>query len=97
MTKRQFINFIRNLDSVIYVYGNLCGTTANKNRKNDIIQKLNEIADQLELMIGDDSGTFECSGNMFNILNKNVMTEEDILRQFKELKESNEDKILIIS
>lgn len=37
MTKRQFINFIRNLDSVIYVYGNLCGTTANKNRKNDII------------------------------------------------------------
>jgi len=48
-------------------------------------------------MIGDDSGTFECSGNMFNILNKNFMSEEDILHYFKELKESGEDKILIIS
>ena len=37
MTKRQFIIFTRNLESVVYVYGNLCETTANKNRKNNII------------------------------------------------------------
>lgn len=96
MTIRQFIKLIRNLSNIIPFFGDI----ANHNQdeiKEDLMNRLNSVADELEMFVPKSDIPLKLSGGYMSLYDKNDITEEMLLQEFRELKQSNEERFLIIS
>ena len=85
MTIKQFIKLIRNLSNIIPFFGDI----ANHNQdeiKEDLMNRLNSVADELELFVPKSDIPLKLSGSSISLCDKNDITEEMLLSKFRELK-----------
>ena len=78
MTVRQFIKLIRNSSSIILFFGDI----ANHNQdeiKEDLMNRLNSVADQLESFVPKTDIPLKLSGGSMSLYDKNDITEEILL------------------
>ena len=61
------------------------------------MNRLNSVADELETLVPKCDIPLKLSGGSMSLYDKNDITEEMLLQQFRELKQSNEERFLIIS
>ena len=61
------------------------------------MNRLNSVADELELFVPKSDILLKLSGGSISLCDKNDITEEMLLSKFRELKDSEEERFLIIS
>ena len=61
------------------------------------MNRLNSVADELESFVPKIDIPLKLSGGSMSLYDKNDITEEMLLQEFRELKQSNEERFLIIS
>ena len=96
MTIRQFIKLIRNLSNIIPFFGDIANHKQDE-IKEDLMNRLNSVADELEMFVPKSDIPLKLSGGSMSLYDKNDITEEMLLQEFRELKNSNEERFLIIS
>ena len=78
MTIRQFIKLIRNFSNIIPFFGDI----ANYNQdeiKEDLMNRLNSVADQLESFVPKSDIPLKLSSGSMSLYDKNDITEEMLL------------------
>ena len=96
MTVRQFIKLIRNSSSIIPFFGDIANHKQDE-IKEDLMNRLNSVADELESFVPKSDIPLKLSGGSMSLCDKNDITEEMLLYEFRELKDSEEERFLIIS
>ena len=96
MTIKQFIKLIRNLSNIIPFFGDIANHKQDE-IKEELMNRLDSVADQLESFVPKTDILLKLSGGSMSLYDKNNITEEMLLQKFRELKQSNEERFLIIS
>ena len=96
MTIRQFIKLIRNLSNIIPFFRDIANHKQDE-IKEDLMNRLNSVADELESFVPKSDIPLKLSGGSISLCDKNDITEEMLLSKFRELKDSEEERFLIIS
>ena len=96
MTIIQFIKLIRNSSNIIPFFGDIANHKQDE-IKEDLMNRLNSVADELESFVPKSDIPLKLSGGSMSLYDKNDITEEMLLQKFRELKDSEEERFLIIS
>ena len=78
MTVRQFIKLIRNSSSIIPFFGDIANHKQDE-IKEDLMNRLNSVAVQLELFVPKSDILLKLSGGSISLCDKNDITEEMLL------------------
>ena len=78
MTIRQFIKLIRNLSNIVPFFGDIANYKQDE-IKEDLINRLNSVADELESFVPKSDILLKLSGGSMSLYDKNDITEEMLL------------------